>query len=154
VLGICNGFQTLVKLGLLPGPASAGQTVTLTHNAHHRYEDRWVELTAPSDRCAFVEKGATYRFPIAHAEGKFVADDATLDRLERDGRVVFRYAENPNGSLRDIAGVCDATGRVLGLMPHPERHLEPWHHPTWTRDGLAEEPDGLRFFRAMAASAT
>jgi phosphoribosylformylglycinamidine synthase I len=149
VLGICNGFQALVKTGLLPGPASGGQTATLTHNDSHRYEDRWVTLVVATARCPAVRQGETYFLPIAHAEGKFVARDATLDELERSGRVLFRYRGNPNGSLRDVAGVCDATGRIVGLMPHPERHVEPWHHPFWTRVGLAPEPDGMRFFRGV-----
>ena len=139
VLGICNGFQVLVNAGLLPG--------TLTHNSSHRYIDKWVELEVQTDRCAFVRQGERYFVPIAHAEGKFVADQATLDTLKKNDQVAFTYADNPNGSLRDIAGVCDRTGRVLGLMPHPERHLEPWHHPHWTRAGLAQEADGLRLFR-------
>jgi phosphoribosylformylglycinamidine synthase len=147
VLGICNGFQVLVRTGLLPGPAAGGQTATLMHNDSHRYEDRWVELEAVSDRCAFVRPGERYFFPIAHAEGRFVADDATLDRLERMGQVVFRYGRNPNGSMRDIAGICDVSGRILGLMPHPERHVEAWQHPFWTRGGLAPDPDGMRLFR-------
>jgi len=150
VIGICNGFQVLVKTGLLPG--WGGQEVTLTHNASHRYIDDWVDLEVPPGRCAFVRAGESYAFPIAHAEGKFVASPETLARLEEDGHVVFRYRANPNGSLADIAGICDVSGRVLGLMPHPERHLEPWHHPTWTRDGLAEEPCGLRFFRDAVAA--
>jgi phosphoribosylformylglycinamidine synthase len=152
VLGICNGFQVLVKTGLLPGPAGKGQTVTLTDNVSHRYEDRWVELSVPTDRCVFVERGETYSFPIAHAEGKFVAPEETLNELDERCQVVFRYGRNPNGSMRDIAGICDETGRVLGLMPHPERHLEPWHHPFWTRRGLAAEGDGLRFFRNAVAA--
>ncbi|MHC4340233.1 MAG: phosphoribosylformylglycinamidine synthase subunit PurQ [Planctomycetota bacterium] len=131
-----------------------GQKVTLTDNVSHRYEDRWVELSVPTDRCVFVERGESYYFPIAHAEGKFVAPDATLDALEENCQVVFRYGKNPNGSMRDIAGICDVTGRVLGLMPHPERHLEPWHHPYWTREGLAEEGDGLRLFRKAVAAVT
>jgi phosphoribosylformylglycinamidine synthase len=149
VLGICNGFQVLVKTGLLPG--GEGQTVTLAHNDSHRYQDEWVSLHVPTDRC-FLRRGDRFLFPIAHAEGKLLADEATLDRLEERGQVVLRYTRNPNGSLRDIAGLCDATGRILGLMPHPERHLEPWHHPTWTRDGLKDEPDGLRFFRRAVAA--
>jgi len=152
VLGICNGFQVLVKTGLLPG--GEGRAVTLAHNDTHRYQDEWVRLEVPTDRCAFVRKGERYYFPIAHAEGKLVASEETLNRLEEQGQVVFRYAKNPNGSMRDIAGICDPTGRILGLMPHPERHLEPWHHPTWTRDGLEADPDGLRFFRHALASAT
>ena len=153
VLGICNGFQVLVKTGLLPGPAGAAQSVTLTHNASHRYEDRWVELDVPTARCAFVREGERYLLPVAHAEGKFVAQDETLDAIEERGQVVFRYAgTNPNGSLRAIAGICDETGRVLGLMPHPERHIEPWHHPHWTRAGLAEEADGMRLFKNAVAA--
>jgi phosphoribosylformylglycinamidine synthase len=144
VLGICNGFQVLVKTGLLPG--GPGQSVTLAHNDSHRYQDEWVYVHVPTDR-SFLARGERFLFPIAHAEGKLVASDETLDRLEETRQVALRYARNPNGSLRDIAALCDATGRILGLMPHPERHLEPWHHPTWTRDGLAAEPDGLRFFR-------
>ena len=148
VLGICNGFQVLVKAGLLPGPAAQGQTVTLAHNDSHRYEDRWVRIEAATDRCPVVRKGEPFFLPVAHAEGKFVASDPALDALERQGQVLFRYRDNPNGSLRGIAGICDASGRVLGLMPHPERHLEPWHHPFWTRIGLARESDGMRFFRS------
>lgn len=150
-LGICNGFQVLAKMGLLPG--WNGQSVTVTHNDSHRYQDEWVELDVPYDRCAFTRKGESYYFPIAHAEGKFIAAEETLTRLEESGQVAFRYRKNPNGSLNDIAGICDETGRVLGLMPHPERHLEPWHHPAWTRDGLAEEADGLRLFRNMVEAA-
>jgi phosphoribosylformylglycinamidine synthase len=149
VLGICNGFQVLVKTGLLPG--GEGQTVTLTHNDSHRYQDEWVSLHAATDK-SFLARGERFLFPIAHAEGKLVASDETLDRLEENGQLVLRYAKNPNGSLRDVAGLCDRTGRILGLMPHPERHLEPWHHPTWTRSGLAAEPDGLRFFRQAVAA--
>ncbi|MGQ0613564.1 MAG: phosphoribosylformylglycinamidine synthase I [Planctomycetaceae bacterium] len=154
VLGICNGFQVLVKTGLLPGPAPAGQTASLVHNATHRYEDRWVELEAGATRCPLVRAGERFFFPIAHAEGRFVARDETLDALERAGQVVLRYRSNPNGSFRSIAGVCDASGRVIGLMPHPERHLEPWHHPFWTRAGLAEETDGMRFFRRAVDAAS
>jgi len=152
LLGICNGFQVLLQTGLLPGPASAGRKATLTHNDSHRYIDRWVELEAVSDRCPFVRRGATYAFPIAHAEGKFVAGPEELARLEENGQVVFRYRKNPNGSMHDIAGICDETGRVLGLMPHPERHMEPWHHPAWTKRGLAEKTDGRRFFEALVST--
>jgi len=149
VLGICNGFQVLVKTGLLPG--GEGQTVTLAFNDSHRYQDEWVSLHVSTDR-SFLARGERFLFPIAHAEGKLVASDETLDRLEENDQLVLRYAKNPNGSLRDVAGICDKTGRILGLMPHPERHLEPWHHPTWTRSGLADEPDGLRFFRQAVAA--
>jgi len=152
VLGICNGFQVLVKTGLLPG--GEGRTVTLAHNDTHRYQDEWVRLEVPTDRCAFARKGESYYFPIAHAEGKLVASEATLDRLEEQGQVVFRYAANPNGSLRDIAGICDPTGRILGLMPHPERNLLPWNHPQWTRLGERSEGEGLAFYRRMVEVAS
>ena len=154
-LGICNGFQVLVQTGLLPGRPDGERTVTLTHNDSHRYEDSWVELEVPTDRCAFVRQGERYFIPIAHAEGKFVAERETLDELEENGQVVFRYlGRNPNGSLNDIAGICDPTGRVLGLMPHPERHLEGFHHPYWTRAGLKPEGDGLRVFRNAVSATT
>ena len=152
VLGICNGFQVLVKTGLLPGPGELGQRVTLTHNESHRYQCEWVELDAPSDRCVFVKKGERYTFPIAHAEGRFIAPAATVNALRDEGQIVFRYRRNPNGSMGDIAGICDATGRILGLMPHPERNLEPWHHPAWTREGLSPDPCGLRLFRHAVES--
>jgi len=154
VLGICNGFQVLAKTGLLPGP-SPEQAISLTHNASHRYQDEWVALDVPEGcRCAWLDPGERYLLPVAHAEGRLVAAPGILDRLEANGQVGLRYTENPNGSERAIAGVCDESGRVLGLMPHPERHLEPWHHPRWTREGLRDEPDGLRFFRRMVAAAS
>ncbi|MFB3067457.1 MAG: phosphoribosylformylglycinamidine synthase I [Planctomycetota bacterium] len=152
ILGICNGFQVLVKAGILPGPASQGQVTSVVDNDSHRYQDQWVELEVATDRCVFVQKGERYLCPIAHAEGKFVAPDPVLDALEERGQVVFRYAANPNGSHRDIAGICDETGRVLGLMPHPERHVTGWHHPYWTRNGLKDEGDGIRLFRNAVAA--
>jgi phosphoribosylformylglycinamidine synthase len=161
VLGICNGFQILVKAGLLPAVAGHGETgeATLAANDSNRFEDRWVTLAVVSDLSPFVRQGDVIRCPVAHAEGKFVTRDAaTLAHLEQSGQVVFRYVGaagdtspayplNPNGSQNAIAGICDPTGRILGLMPHPERHIEPWHHPTWTRDGLAAAGDGLQVFR-------
>jgi len=161
ILGICNGFQVLVKTGLLPGPFSRDveQTVTLTFNDSNKFEDRWIHLRADSAKSPFVSKGQVITLPIAHGEGKFVAkDDATLDAIRTNDQVVFRYVDaggnaggpypiNPNGSVDDIAGICDETGRVLGLMPHPERHLLPVQHPRWTREGLKPEGDGMPMFR-------
>ena len=147
VLGICNGFQVLVRLGLLPGlDATLGQPeVSLTDNVSHKYEDRWVRCAITSRRCVFVGDMPEPELPLAHAEGRLVCrDEALRRRLFDDDRVVFRYADasgqptdtypaNPNGSIDAIAALTDATGRVLGLMPHPERALFGFHHPEWTR---------------------
>ncbi len=149
VLGICNGFQVLVRLGLLPGlSAPLGEReVALTDNASHKYEDRWVKLAISSRRCVFVGDMDAPELPVAHAEGRLVAlDERVAAALDTDDRVVFRYADrtgaptqdypaNPNGSHGAIAALTDATGRVLGLMPHPERALFGYHHPEWTRQG-------------------
>lgn len=140
VIGICNGFQLLVKAGLLPGlelPESVPpkQTVTLTDNDNARFQDRWVPMRAePSSVCVWTRGLDAFDLPIAHGEGRFMADEVLLDRLEAQGQVALRYAKNPNGSLRDIAGLCDPSGLVLGLMPHPERFVHYTQHPTWTRN--------------------
>jgi len=158
ILGICNGFQVLVKAGLLPGRPRGRVATTLTLNDSGRFEDRWVRLRVESDRCPFVARGDFMELPVAHGEGKFVAPRRTLRALEENRQVVFRYVGpdgrpgagypwNPNGSLADVAGICDPTGRVLGLMPHPERHVEPRQHPRWTREERGAEGDGARLFR-------
>jgi len=121
VLGICNGFQVLTETGLLPG--------ALMRNAKLKFVCRPVGLTVEESQSSFTrayEKGETVRFPVAHGEGNYFADDATLDRLEGEGRVAFRYAtgENPNGSARNIAGILSEKRNVLGLMPHPERVVD------------------------------
>jgi len=163
VLGICNGFQVLVRAGLLPGRTggrpSLDLSATLTNNDSGKFEDRWVHLRTESDLCPFLKKGETLDLPVAHGEGKFIpADDLSVEGLAAAGQVAFRYVGedgktgagypwNPNGSLADIAGVCDPTGRVLGLMPHPERHILPIHHPQWTRRPKVRDGDGLAIFR-------
>ena len=152
VLGVCNGFQVLIKSGLLPwGRAeadSAGRDATLAWNDCGSFVDRWVRLRADGDRCVFLPPGARIELPIAHGEGKFVPrDDAVLDRLRRQGQAALRYdGDNPNGSVDDIAGLCDPTGRVFGLMPHPERFVDIVQHPTWTR-GDIQQADGLVIFQ-------
>jgi len=158
VLGICNGFQVLVKTGLLPGLNRWQQEATLTLNDSHRFEDRWTYLQAPQNRSMLVEDGEFIYLPVAHAEGKFVLhDEDMLGEMKQNGQVVFRYTDengeragypaNPNGSINNIAAVCDPTGQITGMMPHPERHVLPVQHPRWTREGLTEEGDGLRIFR-------
>jgi len=166
VLGICNGFQALVKAGILPGngsPTSArrrqawGQSVTITYNDSGKFEDRWVYLAPQTDRCIFIEKGRQIYLPIAHGEGKVVTKDtASLNKLKSDGCIAFKYVDrngkegdypiNPNGSVDSIAGLTDSTGRVLGLMPHPERHVRPTQHPQWSRLRSKDEADGTTIF--------
>jgi len=162
VLGICNGFQLMVKLGLLPAfdLHYTTQTVTLTHNDSGRFEDRWVWLRAnPQSPCVFTKGIDTIYLPVRHGEGKFVASNKeTIAKLKQDNQIVFyymdpssgsptiSYPDNPNGSQHAIAGICDPTGRVFGLMPHPEAYLHRTNHPRWTREELPEEGMGLRLF--------
>ncbi|MBM3997082.1 MAG: phosphoribosylformylglycinamidine synthase I [Planctomycetes bacterium] len=159
ILGICNGFQVLLKAGLIvPPDLDAGPVATLAHNAHGKFEDRWIHLEATPGKCPFLKGYQRLQLPIAHGEGNFVCTQPwILNGLIQAGQAVLRYVDadgrpgefpvNPNGSQGDIAGVCDPTGRVLGLMPHPERHVLPTQHPQWTRRGLAPEGDGMRLFR-------
>lgn len=163
IIGICNGFQVLVKTDLIPGPLAGrtGQTATLTNNDCGRYLDRWVHLSARSSKCVWTAGVVLIELPVAHGEGKFIpADPLVRQALWDHHQVALVYAkpdgspaggqfpENPNGSVDDIAGVCDATGLVLGLMPHPERHVDPTQHFAWTsRPNASAEGDGLQFFR-------
>lgn len=166
VIGICNGFQVLVKAGLLPGVALAAPDaaptalVTLTENDSARFECRWVQLGPdPASRCRFT-RGITrsIEVPVAHGEGRLVARDAAaLDLLRARGLVALRYVTtdgtpvvypaNPNGSLDAIAGICNPQGNVLGLMPHPENAVLPQQHPRWTREPRRATGDGLLIFR-------
>jgi phosphoribosylformylglycinamidine synthase len=158
ILGICNGFQALLKAGLLLPPDNAGPVATLAHNASGKFEDRWITLQASPGHCPFLTGIQRIHLPIAHGEGRFLCrEEWMLHGLEQAGQVVLRYVDeqgrpgpfpvNPNGSQGDVAGICDPTGRVLGLMPHPERHVLATQHPQWTRRGLAPEGDGLALFR-------
>ena len=129
VLGVCNGFQVLTESGLLPG--------ALMRNAGITFVCRNARLVVENDSALFTSayaKGQHLSIPVAHHDGNYFADDATLDRLEGDGRIAFRYAETINGSVRDIAGVLNEKGNVLGMMPHPERAIDPAHGGT---DGRA-----------------
>ena len=158
VLGICNGFQVLVKTGILPGGNSARhqEEVTITYNDSGKFEDRWVYLAPRTERCIFIEPRRGIYLPIAHAEGKVVAKDSvTLGQLKSAGHVAFKYVDengeegsypiNPNGSVDSIAGLTDTTGRVLGLMPHPERFVRPTQHPRWSRSENVDS-DGMTIF--------
>jgi len=159
VLGICNGFQALLKAGMIvPPDEDEGPIATLAHNASGKFEDRWIHLQATPGHCPFLTGYERFTLPVAHGEGRLVCRaEWWLEGLESAGQVVLRYVmadgnppqypDNPNGSQNDVAGLCDVSGRVLGLMPHPERHVLPTQHPRWTRQGLAEEGDGLRLFR-------
>jgi len=174
IIGICNGFQILVKAGILPGlapplapPKIAGQAgfrrcapqeSTLFYNDSAKFEARWVHLKMES-RCVWT-KGMSPQIylPVAHGEGKFIPrDKKVLDALAAQGQIVLRYCtpeggkpsypDNPNGSTDDIAGICDTTGRILGLMPHPERHFLFEQHPYWTRlTKKSDYGDGAKIF--------
>ncbi|MGO8690869.1 MAG: phosphoribosylformylglycinamidine synthase I [Thermoguttaceae bacterium] len=160
ILGICNGFQVMIKSGiLLPSEPGKGPPATLTLNDSGRYEDRWVRLRVEGQKCVFFRGIESMYLPVAHGEGKFITRDAAvLDELDAAGQLVLRYVsqrngggpvafpDNPNGSLGHVAGLCDASGRVLGLMPHPERHIDPTQHPRWTRGEAAAVGDGLQVF--------
>jgi len=168
ILGVCNGFQVLLKTNLLAAADERGPTATLTLNDSGRFEARWVRLGVVPGNCVFLQGLREMDLPVAHAEGKFVTRDAeVLGALEKAGWVVLRYRaqsgpgtarlaegtsrvpypDNPNGAMGDVAGICDATGRVLGLMPHPERFVDPTQHPHWTRRPMGEAGEGLRVFQ-------
>ena len=167
ILGVCNGFQLMVKMGLLPAfdGRYLEQSATLTFNDCGRFQDRWVYLkvdpASPAVYTHGVEKGLY--LPIRHGEGKFVADSpATLSAIEAQHLAVFTYSDaaytaptmefpqNPNGSMGAIAALCNETGRLMGMMPHPEAFVHRTHHPRWTRQELPEEGDGLILFKNAA----
>ncbi len=191
ILGICNGFQILMRSGLLlDDEPPHGPPATLTWNDSRHFEARWVTLRCEPSKAIFFAGLDTLELPVAHAEGRFVVRDASvLERLEQEGRVVLRYhasspgaaaenppsaaapnqtaaaahgprvpyPSNPNGSHGDVAGICDATGRVCGLMPHPERFVDALQHPRWSRgssgqpgtaqQGAAQPGAGLAVFQ-------
>ena len=183
VLGICNGFQVLVKMGLLPGGDFGRDQVTVTYNDSARFEARWVRLAVATEKCPFLvckqvgakagrhgendarsnrqsttdNRQSVLELPVEHAEGKVLtASDAIARQLLDSGQVALRYVDragnydqhpaNPNGSVLGIAGLCDPTGRIFGLMPHPDRHFDHTQHPTWTSRKPTGQPDGLTVF--------
>jgi phosphoribosylformylglycinamidine synthase len=171
VIGICNGFQVLVKTDLLPGSLDklrTGQTCTLTNNDCGRFVDRWVKLATRSTKCIWTTGMEQLDLPVAHGEGKFVTGDENVRKalwaqeqvalvyVKADGSPANgQFPDNPNGSVDDIAGVCDQTGLVLGLMPHPERYAAAMAHPSWTKNGqCSDEGAGLRVFQNAVRHAT
>jgi phosphoribosylformylglycinamidine synthase I len=180
MIGACNGFQVLVQVGLLPGPAAGDsigwpqsspppQTIALTDNAGARFVDRWVGVRPePNSICVWTrgladglsdeQQKEILQLPVAHGEGRLVASDpSVLSRLQSAGQIVLRYTDNYNGSEGAVAGICDPSGRVFGLMPHPERYLDWTRHPWWTRLDPATRstltPGRLIFQNAVEAAA-
>ena len=163
IMGVCNGFQLMVKMGLLPGLGREyrNQTATLTFNDRGRFEDRWAYLKVdPQSPCIYTRGLSGIYLPVRHGEGKFVASsEKVLEEIEAKSLSVLKYSDpdysaptmeyplNPNGSMNAIAGICDETGRLFGLMPHPEAYVHRTHHPRWTREDLPEEGMGLWLFQ-------
>ncbi|MBI4188138.1 MAG: phosphoribosylformylglycinamidine synthase I [Chloroflexi bacterium] len=160
ILGICNGFQALVKAGFLPELSGGAQPkLTLATNDSGKFECRWVYLSAnPKSPCVFTRGIDSLYLPVAHGEGKVVAlpgaladSNVALCYADEQGNTNVGYPANPNGSTGNIAGICDSSGRIFGLMPHPERHIRGTQHPQWTRRGARESGDGLAIFRNAVA---
>ncbi len=163
IIGICNGFQILVKSGLLPGNPQLKQDTSLIINDSGKFEDRWVYLRQKEkgkrQNCVWTRNIPEIIYlPVAHGEGKFITQDkALLGKLKRNHQIVFQYCDekgklagypyNPNGSTDNIAGICDETGRILGLMPHPERHIDIRQHPRWASSKNKKQGDGFAIFK-------
>jgi phosphoribosylformylglycinamidine synthase len=163
VMGICNGFQIMMRLGIFFEEGIESAPATLTWNRHGRFESRWVHLKPESDHCVFLRGIDSIYLPMAHAEGRFLMRDEATQQMLKDGnQIAMRYCDphgatgdeelefpwNPNGAQWNVAGICDSSGRVFGLMPHPERFLFPTNHPHWTRmASLPEHGDGLKMFQ-------
>lgn len=167
VLGICNGFQIMMRLGIFFDNEATTPMATLTWNQQGRYEDRWVHLKSESDHCVFMRGIDQVYLPMAHAEGRFLfRDEQAQQTLLSQKQIVLRYCSptgqtgdtmlpypvNPNGAEANVAGICDSSGRIFGLMPHPERHLFATHHPQWTRREVQPEfGEGFRIFQNAVA---
>jgi phosphoribosylformylglycinamidine synthase len=164
VLGICNGFQTLANLGLLPGfeGEASSRSVALIANRCGNFRNQWVRLQVnPESRCVFTRDIRQAELPVRHGEGQFYAEPETLQRLDKGGQIVLRYAlpdgspaagsfpHNPNGSVDDVAGICDASGRVFGLMPHPEAFNDWTNHPDWPRHRESAKRSGQPFGQGL-----
>jgi len=158
ILGICNGFQVLVRMGLLPFKKLGSMDVTLSHNDSGNFECRWVKMVVEQTSCIFTQKleGQEILLPVAHGEGKLYTSEETINQLEQERHIPLRYSfngkttqdypHNPNGSLRAVAGLCDKSGRIFGLMPHPERFVMTYHYQDWRRQ-TCSSPHGTIFFQ-------
>lgn len=159
ILGICNGFQIMVKAGILPEPNNDSPSLTLAANDSGKFECRWVHLVVNKDSpCIFTRGMDSLYLPVAHGEGKLITQPEALPALnavlyyaDEQGNNQAGYPDNPNGSIMNIAGICDTSGRVFALMPHPERHIRFTQHPQWTRSGVKEYGDGFPIFRNAVA---
>jgi phosphoribosylformylglycinamidine synthase len=169
ILGICNGFQVLVETGLLPGfdGVTSSPQAALSTNEPPEYRCRWVRLKVEQSNCIFTNnvKDRMLRIPVAHAEGRFIfekeKENKYLEKLKAEGQLVLRYClkdgspamgqypDNPNGSFYDIAGICNQSGKIFGLMPHPERAFYGWQLPDWTRTKLPNYGDGEILFKSL-----
>lgn len=159
VIGICNGFQTLIRTGLLPYNNPGQMQATLSHNESGHFECRWVKVKTQQSACNFLPKDEVIDIAVNHGEGKFFAPPALIDKIEKDKLVFARYVDeqgkptqqypaNPNGSINAIAGLCDPSGRILGMMPHPEKFVDITQHPNWRRKSI-EKPHGAIIFENL-----
>ncbi len=165
VLGICNGFQTLIRTGLLPFGKLGKMDATLTQNESGHFECRWVKVKNEISKCLFLNQtNELIDIAVNHGEGKFFAPPPVINKIESENLVTFRYVDqngrrtqnypdNPNGSINAIAGVCDPTGRILGMMPHPEKFIEITQHPNWRRQKFTK-PHGAFIFENLIKFAT
>ncbi len=161
VIGICNGFQTLVRTGLVPDTKVGEMDVTLTDNNSGHFECRWVKIKMQKNKCIFLDDDTRIMdVAVNHGEGKFFGDKMQIDSLEGNQQIVYRYVDingktanhypdNPNGSVNSIAAICDKTGRILGMMPHPEKYIDKTQHPNWRRQSNSIKPHGSVVFKSM-----
>lgn len=171
MLGICNGFQVMVNLGIVPALNTpiGNVEVSLEHNTTFRFQCRWIDLKInPDSHCVFTKDIETLHIPVAHGEGNFIAPQNIIDTLRNNNQIVMQYVKpdgtlaqgefpfNPNGSMLDIAAICDTTGRIMGMMPHPERHIYFMQRDDWTylredykrnKKGIPEFGEGLKIFK-------
>jgi len=166
VFGICNGFQTLVRTGLLPYNNLGSMEVTLAHNQSGHFECRWVKIKTEKSKCTFLPAGEILEIAVNHGEGKFFAENKTIKKIQKDQLVIARYVDskgnstqeypqNPNGAVNAIAGICDPSGRIIGMMPHPEKFVDITQHPNWRRQKFlpagrqVTKPHGTYFFENL-----